>query len=154
MRLVCLLALAALGLATGCTGTISGNPLDDLPKGRLGGVIVQGLQDASFNLDSAVTVGALAATDPAPPCFHSVLGQIGADPTAPMPPGQSFTPKVSDLISAGSVLYIRAQQAKAAQRTGVTIPPPCKVLITDFLLDAAALGVKGFPGGGLAIPVR
>lgn len=145
--------LSMLVLAAGCT-TISANPIQDLPKTQLGGVVIQGLQDASFNLDSAVTVGALTATDPAPPCFHAVLTRLGADPTNPVPPGASFTPKVSDLISAGSVLYIRAQQLKQAQGAGVTVPTSCKLLITDFLLDAAGAGVSGLPGGGLLPRLR
>lgn len=147
LTLVLILALA------GCT-TISANPLQDLPKTHLGGVVIQGLQDASFNLDSAVTVGALTAADPAPPCFHAVLTRLGADPANPAPPGASFTPKVSDLISAGSVLYIRAQQLKQAQGTGITVPSSCKLLITDFLLDAAGAGVSGLPGGGLLPKLR
>lgn len=139
--------------AVGCT-TISANPIADLPKTQLGGVVIQGLQDASFNLDSAVTVHALTADDPAPPCFHAVLGKLGADPANPAPAGASFTPKVSDLISAGSVLYIRAQQLKQAQGAGVIVPASCKLLITDFLLDAAGAGVSGLPGGGLLPKLR
>jgi hypothetical protein len=137
-----------LAVTSGCA-TISANPLEDLPKGTLGGVVIRGLQDATFNLDSAVTVGALDATDPAPKCFHSILTQLGADPANPAPAGSSFTPKVSDLISFGSVLYIRAQQLKKAQGAGVAVPTDCKVLVTNFLLDAAGAGVKGLPGGGL-----
>ena len=143
LGLICFACLVA-----GCA-EISANPMRDLPHGNLGGVVIRGLQDATFNLDSAVKVGALEATDPAPKCFHGVLAQLGADPSAPTPPGASFEPKVSDLISFGSILYIRAQQLKKVQGGGVAVPTDCKVLITNFLLDAAGAGVKGLPGGGL-----
>ena len=151
MRHLALYAL--LPLLAGCT-TISANPLQDLPKTQLGGVVIQGLQDATFNLDSAVAVGALPKTDPAPGCFHGILTTLGADPANPAPAAASFTPKVSDLISAGSVLYIRAQQLKQAQGSGISVPSSCKLLITDFLLDAAAGGVLAFPGGGLLPKLR
>jgi hypothetical protein len=149
-RLVVVLLTLALA---GCS-TISGDPLQDVPKGPLGRVVIQGLQDATFNLDSAVTVGALSADDPAPKCFHSILVQLGADPASPAAPGASFTPKVSDLISFGSVLYIRAQQLKKSQGGGISVPSDCKVLMTNFLLDAAGAGVKGLPGGGLLPTLR
>lgn len=151
-------SLLLILIFAGCaTAPISADPIRDiLPSGpgTLGGVVVAGLLDATFNLDSAVKVGALDATDPAPKCFHGVLTQLGVDPANPVPPGQSFTPKVSDLISAGSVLYIRARQLQKAQGQGVSVPAGCKELIAQFLLDAAAAGVKGLPGGGLAIPFR
>ena len=92
-----MLALVLLLALAGCT-TISANPIADLPKTHLGGVVIQGLQDASFNLDSAVTVGALTAADPAPPCFHAVLTRLGADPANPTPTGAEAVRAAVDAI--------------------------------------------------------
>lgn len=151
-----LLLVGALAL-TACQ-TLSANPAADITtnvaKTDLGKVIIQGLLDATSNLDQAVTVGALPKSDPAPGCFHAVLTQLGIDPANPAPAGASFTPKESDLISLGSVLYIRAQQLKAAQGGGIQVPADCKLLVAQFMLDAAAYGAKGLPGGGLAIPFK
>jgi hypothetical protein len=149
-----LATLSLLILCAGCS-SISANLAVDAGAGSgpLGKAIQQGLLDATFNLDSAVKVGALDAIDPAPPCFHGVLQQLGIDPSLPTQgPGTSFTPKVSDLISAGSVLYIRAQQLRKLQGAGVQTPVACKALIGQFLIDAAGAGVKIQPGGGL-LPV-
>src|SRR5258707_2824765 len=85
----------SLVLLAGCS-TISANPIQDVPKGQLGGVIVKGLLDATYNLDQAVLVGALPKGDPAPGCFHAVLTQLGVDPANPAPASSSFSPKVSD----------------------------------------------------------
>lgn len=150
-----LVACLALTLVS-CT-TISANPAKDtlVASGRVGGVVQQGLLDATFNLDSAVKVGALDASDPAPACFHSVLQQLGIDPSMPAQgPDTSFVPRRSDLISEGSILYIRARQLQKLQGAGVTTPPACKALIGQFLLDAAAAGLKVQPGGGLLVPFR
>lgn len=148
----------------GCSTPISGNPVQDLAQQAakplapsvpsLGGVVLQGLQDATWNLDQAVAVGALDKADPAPGCFHGMLGQLGMDPANPAPPAASFEPKVSDLISAGSVLYIRVQQAKKLQGGGIAVAPSCKELIAQFMLDAAAAGANALPGGGALIKLR
>lgn len=154
---VLFLAIGLGGLLAGCS-TISANPVQDVvtpAKGNpLGKVIVQGLQDASFNLDSAVTVGALDAADPAPACFHSILKQLGIDNASPSTPAASFTPRRSDLISEGSVLYIRARQAQRFAGQGVSLPNDCKALVAQFMLDAAATAVRTQPGGGLLPVIR
>ncbi len=148
----------AWALALTSCQTLSGNPAADITttaaKTDLGKVVVQGLLDATYDLDQAVAVGALPKSDPAPGCFHAVLTQLGLDPANPAPAGSSFTPKISDLISLGSVLYVRAQQLKGAQGGGIQVPADCKLLVAQFMLDAAAYGAKGLPGGGLAIPFK
>jgi len=105
MRILILPVLLLLTLA-GCAETpISANIAKDvLPSGpgTLGGVVVEGLVNATWNLDQAVVVGALKADDPAPKCFHSILKQLGVDPAQTAAPGPSFVPKVSDLISAAA----------------------------------------------------
>jgi hypothetical protein len=152
MRYGVLLLLVIPLLYAGCTSAISANPIQDVQTGPMGRVVQQGLLDATSNLDQAVQVGALSADDPAPKCFHGFLGQLGIDPAHPVSPAASFTPKVSDLISAGSVLYIRAKQLQKLQGGGVSVPTDCKVLIAQFMLDAAAAQTKALPGGGL-LPV-
>ena len=145
--------LLALG-TVGC-GSISKDLGADIsgatPSAARPGTVTQGLLDAAYNLDQAVTVGALDATDPAPACVHGVLKDLGIDPANPSTPLPSFTPRVSDLISAGAVLYVRVQQAKRLQG-GIVVPADCKALIGQFVMDAAAAGIKVFPGTGL-LPV-
>ena len=134
--------VAALGLMTilgGCTTPppISSNPVQGaanvlLPKT---GPVVIGLQNAAWNLDQAIAIKVLPATDPADACLHSALQTIGADVgQAPIPSSQ-FTPRVTDLISAGSVAYILAQQAKQlAGNAGSLIPASCEQLVGHFVL--------------------
>jgi len=153
---------AAACLALGACATqppISANPVQDVTQAAaanslpLVGTVQQGLLDAEFNLDNAIVVGALPKTDPADACLHGALTQIGIEPQAngtPATPLPSFTPKVSDLISAGSVLYIRAQQLKALQGAGgLTVPVPCEAIIGQFVLDAGKAGAGALPGGNI-----
>lgn len=155
-------SLLALGLIlAGCT-TISADPIHDVisavPAPSSGssiqGTVTQGLLDASSNLDKAVTVEALDATDPAPACLHATLKDLGIDPASPQSTVPSFVPKVSDLISAGSVLYIRAQQAKKlAANGGLTVQIPCKALIGQLVIDAGKVlgkaALQSVPGLGM-----
>lgn len=153
-----LISLAALALAlAGCPNTpISQNPVADVTSGLppVGGIsITQGLQEAAYNLDNAVAVGALTKADPAPACVHGVLVTIGADvvvtptgytPVAPAGNVASFTPKESDLISIGSVAYIRIQQAKQLVNGGLQAPTSCEALLGQILIDGATQGLKHF----------
>lgn len=112
--------------------------------------VATGLQNAAFNLDQAVAIGALPADDPAPVCVHGFLQQAGLEALPGAPPSRSYTPKVSDLISAGSVLYIRAQQARAA---GPYQPPAgCDAILGRLVREAAAAGLTAatttIPGAG------
>ncbi len=158
--------IAALTLA-GCatqppiSGNIGKDVVSSLPAPTSGpslqGTVTQGLLDASYNLDNAVTVGALDANDPAPACLHAVLKDIGIDPSSTNPAAPSFTPKVSDLISAGSVLYIRARQLEHATGSGITMTIPCKAIVGQMVIDAGAAAKKatGLAGAsmGLGIPL-
>lgn len=152
------IAMAALLLAS-CSASnppapISANPTQDalaaLPPSPAQTTVVQGLQDASYNLDSAVTVGALSASDPAPACLHSALTQLGiSTPGNTVTPAASFVPKVSDLISAGAVLYIRAQQAQALIASGgIQVSVPCEALIGKLVMDAGKATAAGTIIGG------
>lgn len=161
--------LAAACLLAACTASnppppISASPAQDAAAAAsvlapssgpsLQGTVTQGLQDASWNMDQAVIVGALDANDPAPACLHSVLTDLGLDPAKPASPAASFVPRVSDLISGGAVLYIRAQQAKKlAAGGGPTFSIPCKALVGQLVIDAgkaaAQVGGNTLPGAGV-----
>jgi hypothetical protein len=115
----------------------------------VGQTVQQGLLDAEWNLDQAIKVGALPVSDPADACMHAALTQIGIEPSAsgtPATPPASFTPKVSDLISGGSVLYILAQQALAAKASGgLAVPVSCEAVIGQFVIQAGAVGINAAP---------
>lgn len=161
-----LVPIALVALLAGCAGNgqplpISANPIQDIksviaPSGG-NDLVTQGLLDASFNLHSAVTVGALSASDQVPACVDSVLGDLGINPDGtPTTQAQSFTPKVSDLISLGSVIYIRAQQAKKLQAAGLPESTSCDAVIGQIVRAAAKSGIKvgaGILSGGLAAPI-
>ena len=141
-HLIAVAALLTLGACAGKQPTISAEPqqtvLQNLTSTKLGGTVVTGLQDAAWNLDQAIAIKVLPPTDPADACVHGALQKIGQDigQTA-APPAPSFQAKVSDLISAGSVAYILAQQAKAlaAQGPGAIVPAQCEQLIGHFVLN-------------------
>src|SRR5215472_12024255 len=101
----------------GCTAQISGNILSDLASngsaGQAGQILINDLQTAAKNLDTAVSDGLLAKDDPAPGCLHIVLQRAGVEAAPGAPSPQPFVAQVDGLISAGSVLYIRFQQGKA-----------------------------------------
>jgi len=100
-------------------------------------IVAQGLINAAFDLDSAVQVGALSPTDPAPACVHSILLQAGLEnPAGASVTPQSFVPKISDAISAAAVLYIRAQQVAALTNGGLTPSPTCDQLIGSIVREA------------------
>lgn len=160
-----ILAVAALALSACSTNLpISASPINDLASqsGQVGATVVTGLQDAAFNFDNAVAVGALDKNDPAPACVHGILADIGQDVTVtltaatPVPStvgtGTSYTPKISDLISAGSVAYIRAQQAKKLLGgSGLTVPVGCEAIVGKVVIDgankASSMGLSVLTGG-------
>lgn len=159
-RLIPLTIAAALAACAGSTlppPPISANPVQNIQQAvaatPIGQTVVQGLQDAEWNLDQAIVVGALPSDDPADACMHSALTQAGIEPGSTAAPAPSFVPKVSDLISGGSVLYILAQQAKAVQGGGINVPVPCEALVGKFVLDAGALGLQAAPAAISAVPL-
>lgn len=117
--------------------------------------IATGLQNAAYNFDQAVAIGVLAADDPAAPCLHSALQLAGLEPLAGAPAVQSFTPKVTDLISAGSVLYIQAKQLQGAKPFEASTS--CKAIVGDVVLQALKAGFTGatsaIPGAGPLLSV-
>lgn len=106
-----------------------------------------GLINAAWNLDQAVGIGALPADDPAPSCVHGFLQQANLEPTPGAPPGKSYTPKVTDMISAGSVLYIRQRQA--AGKAPYKPPASCDEILGAMVRQAA---VAGFTQATTTIP--
>lgn len=151
-----IIVLSTMIMAASCgTQSISGNPAADAQKAAtslqndvVAKKIVEGIQNASWNFDQALLVGALKKDDPAPPCFHALMLDLGIDPASPPPPGSSFTPRVTDVISFGSVLYIRAQQAQDVQGAGIKVPPSCDALVSLVIKDALRTGIKSQMGGG------
>lgn len=115
----------------------------------VGKTVVQGLQDAEWNLDQAIAIGVLPASDPADGCLHQALTQMGQEPGAPpTPAAQQFTPRISDLISGGSVLYILSQQALAAKAqlgAGISVPVACEALVGQFVIQAGSVGMSAVP---------
>lgn len=143
------LILLSVALLAGCATPppISTNPIQTVTNAvaatPIGGTVVTGLQNAAFNLDSAVQIGVLPMNDPADGCVHGalqligqdvVLGPMGENPVTPVTPTKQFTPKVTDLLSGGSVAYILAQQAKQIAGGGVTVPASCEQLVGHFVL--------------------
>lgn len=139
------------------------NAIGALPiGGPIGGnTVVTGLQNAAFNLDSAIQIGILPATDAADGCVHGALQTLGADvtlangmenPVMGAPVAKQFTPKVSDLLSGGSVAYILAVQAKALAGGGITVPAGCEQLVGHFVLtgvNAPAAAIVNSVAGAL-----
>lgn len=107
--------------------------------------IATDLQSASYNLDQAVTVGALSKDDPAPKCLHGVLQQAGLESTPGAAQAQSFVPKNDGVASLGSIAYIQVQQAKQLTGRGVTVPVDCKALLGQFVIDGLTTASKVVP---------
>ncbi|MDE2232552.1 MAG: hypothetical protein KGJ90_00270 [Patescibacteria group bacterium] len=133
------ISVAALALLAACSTppTISNNPVSTAAATVVpaGSTIAVGLQNAEWNLDQAINIGVLKQGDSADLCLHEALTQLGLEQGATPPAVQSFQPKVSDLISAGSVAYILAQQAKQiAGSGGVQVPTDCEALVGHFVL--------------------
>ena len=161
--------IVMLGIATlaACANPapISTNPAADVIStlksigGPSTGVdpVTQGLIDAAFNLDSAQKIGILDANDAMPPCVHSVLTDLGINPDGTVTPNTNqFTPRISDLIGAGSVLYIRTKQAQKLQASGLQTSIACDALLGQIVRAAAKAGIKiggSLASGGLASPI-
>lgn len=108
----------------GCTvtGEISTSPDPDAR-------FVQDLRDADYNLTESQRLGILPANDPGAQCVHAVLTQVDVV-------NESFTPRTSGVVSGASIVYIRAQQAKALA-AAARISPDCEALVGRIVIDAA-----------------
>ena len=154
MRYIILLALMFTGCAT--PPTVSNAPTDSMVAQTIapqGSTIAIGLQDAAFNLDSAVSIGVLQADDQAVACVHSALRLAGLEAIPGTTPARSFTPKVSDLISGASVLYI--QQVQSRNQAPFTMSVGCKAVIGDLVIQGLGAGLavanQSIPGKVLGV---
>ena len=98
-----------------------------------------GLADADYNLQGAIGIGALPKTDPLAACIHPLIPPA---PVAGAAPPASFTPRTGNLEADASILYIRAQQAKAAAGVAVANLSNCDALIGAFVRTTVTAGVK------------
>lgn len=141
--------IIAAVLLAGCVSTpnlISGSPTaGSLPLPITNPTVVTDLQSAAFNLDNAVTVGALAADDPAPKCIHDVLVKAGIEIPPGATPAKTFVPKKDGVASAGAIAYIIAQQAKAIARNPLVVDPSCEALLGRVVMDGASAMNKAVP---------
>jgi hypothetical protein len=143
--------LCALLLLPACT--ISGDLKSDIVASASSdgapNIVVQGLLDAQFNFREAMRVGALDKTDPALACVDSVLADLGVGAAE----AERFTPRVNELIGAGSVAYIRARQLeREANGPGFKLSFDCKALIGQIVIDAGKVAARvgsNLPGGGI-----
>lgn len=110
--------LIVLLMLTGCAVT---DPIG--AKLSPGTLITSDLAATSRNLDQAVKVGALSASDPAPACLHDLLARTGAGQ-------ETFKPEIAGLISLQSVAYIRAQQIKNREELSAS----CKAIVGDIIV--------------------
>jgi hypothetical protein len=140
-RLLTTTALIGALALTGCAtpAPISANPIQSVANvaasTQLGGTVITGLQGAAWNLDQAIAIKVLPATDPADLCVHQALQAIGQDVGQTPTPVAQFVPKITDLLSAGSVAYILAYQAKQlAGNGGLTVPVSCQQIVGEFVL--------------------
>jgi hypothetical protein len=145
MRKLLYAAIAAAALA-GCAAVpeqITTMPAPGaLPVQVTDPVAVQDLKSAASNLDQALAIGALPKDDPSPGCLHDALQRAGIElaPGASAP--QSFKPANDGVFSLGTILYIQAQQLKAAAKGGITVSQPCLALIGQIHLDAMTAAAK------------
>src|ERR1700677_2996981 len=78
-RFVPFIAIALAACSSSNTIPISANPISEAngaaQNTQIGQTVDAGLLNAEWNLDQAIVVGALPATDPADACMHSALTQ-------------------------------------------------------------------------------
>jgi uncharacterized protein YfiM (DUF2279 family) len=148
LRIAPLLFLFLLPACMGVGPDLRGDIVAGVKGGTEPGLVVQGLLDAQYNLENAVAVGALPAEDPALPCVKSVLADLGVGQGEV----QRFTPRVSELLSAASVAYIRARQLERERDTPFKLSADCKAIVGQIMIDFAKVASKGvgaLPGGDL-----
>jgi hypothetical protein len=145
---------AMVALLAGCQTPpqISGNTLTNAVNavnaaggGQATDLVSTGILNAQYNLNEAVTVGALSATDPAPGCINQAVAVMGIGGTA----AASFTPKITDAISLGSVGYIYLQQVKSLTGGSISLPTNCLALLGQMVLDVQSGLNKGIISAGV-----
>jgi hypothetical protein len=141
------LALTIFLLAA-CTTPISKSGPVPLPFG-----VARDLVATGWDIDQAVAVGAILPTDPAVGCIHGVLAEAGLDtpacvaPAVCPPAAPSFVPQNRGAVSAGSIVYIHAQQLKNLSQ--LAVPVECDAMIGQFV----RLGLtKSVPASAPIVP--
>lgn len=124
-------ALALGGCATQTISNSAGPAIHDK-------VIVTDLEATAANLNQAVAIGVLPATDPAVGCINDVLIKTGITVAPNSTPAQTFTATNSGIVSAGSIAYIKIQLAKQLSNHPVVISPECKQLLGQMQIDGLA----------------
>lgn len=133
-----LLSIGIIFLLAGCAGTqvISSAPAPLVASSK---PIVSDFTATAGNLNCAVQIGLLPATDPAVTCANAALAAFGlpavscatgvpvvaAAPTGTSAP--SFTATNAGLVSAGSIAYIKL--AQAANAKPFTVDPSCETVL-------------------------
>ncbi len=102
-------------------------------------VLGQDILAAESNLKKAVEVGVLGDGDPALACLSGIV----ADLNLAGEPAPGFEPEKKGLVSLGSVVYIRAQQAKAF--ADFKLNEDCEAVVGRFVLDSARAAAKVLP---------
>jgi hypothetical protein len=138
-KLAILVALSALALTAGCaTQTITAGP--QAPAIASNKTVVSDFTDAAGNLNCAVAIGILPATDPAVVCSNAALAAFNLPAvtcvtgvptvTPPSPPVAgavtSFKATNGGMISAGTIAYIKLAQAKAPP---ITVSASCEQVL-------------------------
>ena len=118
VSMICALALVVTGCAM---DTPIGSKYQ--PTTAPGKLIINDLKAASVNLNSAVRVGALPASDPAPDCLRNALDRFGEGQ-------ETFVPEVDGVVSLASIAYIRAKQLE----NRAPVSTECKAMLGDILL--------------------
>jgi len=170
------LTLAAVVALAGCTnpqpitnqpGSALLNTAENTPAGK---VFIQDALDTGYNLNQAVTIGVLPATDLVVGCVNDELTKLGFDPATgaplPGPAVKSFVPKIGGVGSFASVAYIDIHQFQQAGGLSIPDPSPACLAVIGWIhfqaLKAAAQGgislvagpglssiLNGLAGGGL-----
>ena len=133
-----ILSLAAIALlAAACASTpasISAVAPNQVVSLKETPTLQTDLTSAAYNLNQAVSIGVLPATDPAVTCVNDLLTKTGLAPNTTPP--ASFVPKNDGLASAGAIAYIIYQQQKTLSG-GLKVDPSCEALVGRIVIDGA-----------------
>lgn len=134
MKKIARLSVAAIGLLAACaplntpitaTGTTTPSSF------------AQGIADANFNLQGAISVGALPANDKLAACVAALVPPAPAAGTTV----KSFVPKTGSLEADAAILYIRSQQAQAQVAAGLD-NASCDALVGHFIIQTVQSGAS------------
>lgn len=133
-----LLAVLFALILAGC-GSVTTISKSTGPTVSAGSVLGKDLVAAGANLDQAIAIGILPASDPAAVCVHGVLVQVGLENPVGAPPAASFEASRQGVVSEGSIVYIKIQQFKNLKTVGIS--PECYALIGKLQVDGLKVGL-------------